>query len=339
MPVRNGEPWLEHSLASLSSQTLREIEIIALEDGSTDGTPRVLASWPDVRLRVIPTGGIGIGGALTVGLREARAPLVARQDADDLSLPERLEHQVSFLDRNPGIDLVACVADYVDEQGRPFDDEWVRTVRRQQDVALAPDEIRDLMPLTCCVTHGSIVARASVLQAAGGYRAAFSPQEDYDLWLRLLPDANFAKLPERLYTYRVHEGQASSQGKPHNIRRTIGIKLAYLRRVCPWLPVPARLSIAGSGRGVAYYEAVAPDFDFTTARVPSRLEPLRVGRLSSTDTSWQDGWDVLSVTDFAALEEYRRLSMATGLVRVGNFFVKPAASDARSLPARAVATT
>ena len=140
-----------------------------------------------------------------------------------------------------------------------------------------PNDIRELMPLTCCVTHGSILARTDLLRAAGGYRPDLSPQEDYDLWLRLLPRANFTKLPEPLYQYRVHDTQASAQGKPHNIRTTIGIKLAYLRRVCPWLPTPARLAIAGTGRGVGYYNAVARDFQFVPAPTPPSA----------------NGWDVL----------------------------------------------
>lgn len=283
MPVRNGLPWLQEALASLSAQTLREIEIVALEDGSTDATPEFLASWPDDRLRVISTGGIGIGGALNVGLGEARGALIARQDADDVSHPQRLERQIAVLDRDARIDLVACVADYVSGTGQPVQNDWVSTIRRQQDVAVTPNDIRELMPLTCCVTHGSILARTDLLREAGGYRPDLSPQEDYDLWLRLLPRANFTKLAEPLYQYRVHDTQASAQGKPHNIRTTIGIKLAYLRRVCPWLPTPARLAIAGTGRGVGYYNAVARDFQFVPAPTPPSA----------------NGWDVLVTTDFA----------------------------------------
>src|SRR5688572_8142772 len=98
MPVRDGLPWLHDALTSLSSQTFEEFEILALEDGSTDGTPEVLASWPDDRLRVIRTGGVGIAAALNIGLEAACAPLIARQDADDVSAPERLEAQVDYLD-------------------------------------------------------------------------------------------------------------------------------------------------------------------------------------------------------------------------------------------------
>jgi len=335
LPVRNGMPWLPEALASLTSQTFAAIEILALEDGSTDATPEVLASWPDARLRTIRTGGIGIGAALAVGLREARAPLVARQDADDSSMPHRLEREVTFLDRYPHVDLVGCVAEYVDERGRPLENDWVRTVRAQQDVAVTPAQIRDLMPLTCCLTHGSIVARADVLRAAGGYRAETVPAEDYDLWLRLLPHGELAKLPERLYRYRVHAGQASAQAKPDQIRQTIAAKLAYLRRRCPGLPPEARLAIVGTGTGALYYAAEAPRHGFIPVGDPPALRRERLPSLVRPRLRRRafDGFDAIVVSNLTALEPYRTMFCADngeqGLVRIGNFFVKPACLHAR----------
>src|SRR5687767_7946066 len=213
LPVRNGLPWIREALDSLAWQTLNDFEVIALEDGSTDGTADVLAGWPDDRLRVIPTGGIGIAAALNIGLEAARAPLVARQDADDISAPDRLEAQVDYLIGHTDVGLVATVADYIDGRGEPIENDWVNTVRAQQDVAVTPDQIRELMPLTCCLTHGSIMARTGLLRAAGGYRQAMAPAEDYDLWLRLLPRTPIAKLSRRLYRYRVHDAQVSAQAR------------------------------------------------------------------------------------------------------------------------------
>jgi hypothetical protein len=328
MPVRNGLPFLEEALAGLSSQTLSDFEIIALEDGSTDATPQVLASWLDARLRVIPTGGLGIGGALAVGLREARAPLIARQDADDISMPDRLQKQVAFLERYPHIDLVGCTAEYVDSESQVVENDWIRQIRAQQDVAVTPDQIRDLMPLTCCLTHGSIVARADVLRAAGGYRQAFSPAEDYDLWLRLLPDAQLAKLPDRLYRYRIHGEQATTQAKDRQIRHTIAAKLGYLRRLYPGLPTPARLAIVGGGRGEEAYCAAAPEHRFVPVPGLPALSRERLPYLARPRVRRRafDGWDVLVVSDFAALDGYRTMFCAAngegGLVRTGNFFVK-----------------
>ena len=307
LPVRNGMPWIEQALASLSLQSLRALEIIVLEDGSTDGTAAFLADWPDRRMRVIPTGGAGIAAALNIGLEAARAPLIARQDADDVSAPKRLEAQRLFLEQHPQIDVVGCEAEYIDEDGLTVNNDWVRTIRRQQDVARTPAQIRELMPLTCCLTHGSVLARAWVLRAAGGYRPDMVPAEDYDLWLRLLPQARFAKLPERLYQYRVHGNQSSAARRMQQVERTLEAKLAYVRRLFPNLPAQPRLGIAGQSRGAAFYEAAAPRRGFAPVAAAG------------------DGWDVLAVADFDALDRYRQelLQQEPGLVRVGNLFVRP----------------
>ena len=323
MPVRNGMPWLEDALCSLRGQTLKNIEILVLEDGSTDESPRLLAGWPDPRVRIIPTGGIGIGGALNVGLREARAPYVARQDADDVSLASRLERQVDLLQRHAHVDLVGCTAEYIDALGRSIDNPWVQTIRRQQDVAVTPQQIRDLMPLTCCLTHGSIVVRTDLLRRAGGYNPTASPAEDYDLWLRLLPDARFAKLPERLYLYRVHENQATTVARPNQIRTTITAKLRYLRRLCPGLPSPARLALVGNPRGDASYQEFAEACGFVTMPALPALEQRNLPFLARQLLRRRafEGWDVLAVTDFDALEAYSAMAASAGLTRVGNFFI------------------
>jgi hypothetical protein len=328
LPVRNGMAWLEESLQSLTAQTLTELEILVLEDGSTDGTAALLAAWPDARLRTIPTGGRGIAAALAIGLREAQAPLVARQDADDVSAPERLAKQVAYLERYKHIDLVACTAEYVDAQGRSIASAWVDTIRAQHDMAVTPDQIRDLMPLTCCIAHGSIVARADVLRAAGGYRDGTAPAEDYDLWLRLLPHAQLAKLPERLYQYRVHDAQSGARARDLQLRQTIAAKLAYLRRLCPKLPSPARLAIVGTGSGAEVFGSMATEQRFVPvpglpALTRDRLTLLTRPRLRRRAF---EGWDVMVVTDVAALDAYRTMFCADngegGLTRIGNFFVK-----------------
>jgi hypothetical protein len=328
LPVCNGLPWLEESLRSLSAQTLGDIEILVLEDGSTDATAELLASWPDPRVRTIPTGGRGIAGALAIGLREAKAPLIARQDADDVSLPERLEKQATYLERYTHIDLVACLAEYIDAKGEQVAGVWVDAIRAQHDTAVTPDQIRDLMPLTCCITHGSIVARADVLRAAGGYRDGTAPAEDYDLWLRLLPQAQLAKLPERLYQYRVHEAQSGARARDSQLRQTIAAKLAYLRRLCPKLPSPTRLAVVGSGAGADVFCEMAPEQRFVPvpglpALMRERLPQLARPRLRRRAF---EGWDVMVITDLVALEAYRTMFCVDngegGLTRIGNFFVK-----------------
>jgi glycosyltransferase involved in cell wall biosynthesis len=303
LPVRNGLPWLTSCLDSLFAQSLTDFELIVLEDGSTDDTPAVLATISDPRLRVIATGGVGVARALNIGLEVARGEYVARQDADDESMPARLERQVALLDRHPDVDVVSTTAEYIDECGNVVSHAWVDVVRAQQDPAVTPDAIRDLMPLTCCITHGSVMARRSVLLAAGGYQADMVPAEDYDLWLRLLPHHCFAKLPDRLYRYRLHSAQSGSQRREAQTRLAILAKLRYLRRLHADLPEPATISVVGSDRGNAYYRDVAQSAGFRIVDSPD--------------------WDVLAVTDFSAIEIHSGSLMRDPTIeRIGNCFVK-----------------
>jgi hypothetical protein len=229
---------------------------------------------------------------------------VARQDADDESRPQRLARQAACLDARRDIAVVATVADYMDLDGRALDNEWVRTIRRQQDVALEPDAIATLMPLTCCVTHGSIMARPEVLRAAGGYRAAFIPADDYDLWLRLLPQHRFVKLAEPLYRYRVHAEQLGAQLRSTQTTNAIRAKLAHVQRRYPSLPLQPRLAVLGSERGDAFYREVAPAAGFTV------VQP-------------HEPWDLLAVTDLGRVGEFGGpLLRQAGIEQVGNVFVR-----------------
>ena len=286
LPVRNGMPWLGAALDSVLAQTLAAIEIIVLEDGSTDGTPKFLATISDPRLRIVPTGGVGIARALNIGLSVASGKYIARHDADDESLPTRFARQMAFLETNPEIDIVATAAEYIDSNGDIVSSAWVDTVRSQQDVALTAEEIGELMPLTCCITHGSIMARRDLLRAHR-YDSTMVPAEDYDLWLRLLPQHRFAKLSDRLYRHRLHQGQSGAQRREEQTRKAILAKLQYIRRVCPDLPPLATLAIVGDTQGDRFYREIARSAGFQVI-----------------DDS--DAWDVLAVTDFAAIDAQER---------------------------------
>jgi glycosyltransferase involved in cell wall biosynthesis len=304
LPVRNGGPWLEPALESLWRQTLEPFEVIALEDGSTDGSAEVLARQTDPRLRVISTGGVGMAAALNRGLDEARAPLVARHDADDLSHEDRLRRQAAFLGCRRDVDVLASVADYVGPGGEAIQNDWVRAVRAGHDLALTPEDLAHLLPVTCCITHGSVMARAAALRDACGYRAEFWPADDYDLWLRLLPRHRFAKLPSRLYTYRVHPAQHGESAKSRQTGCAIRAKLEWLRRAEPWLPAEARLAAVGTARGNDWYQQVG----LSTGLVPVDVD---------------EPWDVLAVTDFTRLDQCLEASHARYGGRVqGNFIVR-----------------
>ena len=308
LPVRNGMPFLPAAIDSVLHQTFDDFELVAIDDGSTDGTAEYLQGLADRRVRVLSSPAAGLALALNAGLSVARGSYVARQDADDWSAPDRLARQVAWLDDRPDVDVLATAASFVDARGETVDSPWTRTVHAQWDAALSPEQIARLMPLTCCIFHATVLARTAVLREAGGYDQATVPAEDYDLWLRLLPEHRFARLPERLYTVRMHAESSSAVRRAEQTARVIEAKLRYVRRRVPGLPWPVRLVLPCDDRGADIFRRVGPPLGYDPAQ--------REDDTTALET-------VVAVTDFAALPAYTsRLAATNDYLQLGNVFVK-----------------
>jgi glycosyltransferase involved in cell wall biosynthesis len=208
LPVHNGERFLRDALDSVLAQNLTDIEVLVVDDGSTDGTRALLAAHRDERLRVLGQEHAGLVAALERAVREARAPLLARMDADDVSLPERLQRQAAFLEANPRVGLVGCGVEVIDESGRAEG-----TVL----LPLGDGDLRRRLLLRNPFTHGSVVLRREALEEAGGYCAGHGANEDYDLWRRIARRWELAAVPEVLYRYRRH-GAAVTVTNPARLR-------------------------------------------------------------------------------------------------------------------------
>jgi GT2 family glycosyltransferase len=263
MPLKNGLPHLHDAMASLIAQTYPDIEILVIDDGSDDGGPEEIQGRALSHVRVVPSNGQGIAAALNTGLKLATGEFVARHDADDWSHPERIERQVEYLSRHPEIDVLATCAEFVDVEGRPAESTWTSSVRRHADAVQTPEGLARLLPRTCAIHHGTMMARRDVLRAAGGYRPAFVAAQEYDLSLRLLPRTRFAKLPQRLYTYRLHERQTTQQQQDQQRRALIRSKLEYVIRREPRLAAGARLVLAADARGADVHREVGREIGLT----------------------------------------------------------------------------
>jgi glycosyltransferase involved in cell wall biosynthesis len=195
MPVRDGERFLVEAVESVLSQTLSDLELIVVDDGSADGTPALLDELARryARLRVVTQPPGGLAAALNAGCALAAAPAIARLDADDVALPDRLERQLAYLDSNPEVALLGGGIVLVDEAGLEID----RAPGRA-----APDlaERNELV-------HATVVMRTEAFRALGGYR--LDQAEDYDLWLRFDERHGVAALEEPVIRYRLHPGQFS----------------------------------------------------------------------------------------------------------------------------------
>jgi glycosyltransferase involved in cell wall biosynthesis len=195
LPVRDGALFLREAVESVLAQTLRDFELVVVDDGSTDATASILATVQDKRLRVLRQEPLGLVPALGRAVAEARAPNLARMDADDLSLPSRLERQLEVLERDERLALVGCGVETIDVTGR-VTGSWSLPA---EDAAL-----RRRLLLRNPFTHGAVLLRGAAIAAAGGYRADYGANEDYDLWRRIARDWRLGAVPEVLYRYRVH---------------------------------------------------------------------------------------------------------------------------------------
>ncbi len=195
MPVRDGERFLREALESTLAQTVAELELIVVDDGSTDATPAILAEYAerDGRVRVQRQEPGGLTVALNAGCAHAQAPVIARMDADDVMLPDRLEQQLAYLDAHPDVALLGGGIVLVDESGAEID----REPGRAELDFLARNEL----------THATVAMRTEAFRALGGYR--LDQAEDYDLWLRFEERSGVAALPDFVLRYRLHPGQFS----------------------------------------------------------------------------------------------------------------------------------
>jgi hypothetical protein len=206
--VRDGGEALLSCLDSLAAQTLADHEVVAVDDGSRDGSGDRLRARAarDPRLRVLATPPRGLVPALALALAEARAPVVARMDADDLAHPRRLEAQVSRLAEDAAVDVLGCRVAIGARPGhapgagmRAYVD-WVNGLVDHD--AIARDRFVE-SPLV----HPSVAMRTAALRSLGGWRE-FDGPEDYDLWLRAFEAGlRFAKLPEVLLEWRDSPGR------------------------------------------------------------------------------------------------------------------------------------
>lgn len=206
MPVYNGERYLRAAMDSVLNQTFTDFEFIIIDDGSTDDTRDILAEYAarDARIRLAHNEtNLGITASLNKGLRLARGGFVARQDADDLSLPERLARQVALLRAHPEAVLVSCDFTVIDAEDRP-----VFQTRRAAD----PDVIAwFLLFYNRLGGHSQVVFRREAVLRLQGYSPAFRHNEDYDLWVRLSQIGQVVVVPDVLLQWRQHDGSISNR--------------------------------------------------------------------------------------------------------------------------------
>ena len=236
MGVRNGAGTLEATLTSLTQGQELDLEVLVINDGSTDQTGALLErlAAADRRIRVLTREGRGLTRALIEGCSEARGSFIARQDAGDRSLPGRLAQQVSCLEADPGANLCSSHVRLVVEEGA------TATVNRLAEESLADG-------LTGPAIHGSVLMRREAYERAGGYRAAFYYAQDLDLWSRMVESGRHRVVPEVLYEATLSPGSISgSRRQEQEAFHALIVAATRARRAgeseLPWLEQAEQLS-------------------------------------------------------------------------------------------------
>ncbi len=225
MPVFKTAPYLREAMDSMLSQTFKDFELIVLNDCSPDNAEEILDIYNDPRIvRYKGEKNAGLSNVLNVGIGMARGKYIARMDSDDISLPNRLQIQVDYLETHPEVDLVSVgMRLFGAKEGT-----WIRE--------LNPEKVKIEAMFHSPVLHASSVWRKDAFERQGlRFRQEMVPAEDYDLWTRaMLKGLKLVNLPEVLYEYRIHEAQATVQ-TDKTAAKSREVQMAYLQEALPSL--------------------------------------------------------------------------------------------------------
>ena len=216
----NNADTLERAARSILDGSLRELELVIVDDGSTDNTEELVRSFDDERVRYLKLPHMGISRSLNAGLSEARAALVAIQDADDWSEPERLQRQVELLESDPDVAVVGTRMREVDETGRPL----------EPRTAFAAGDVRPKLMRFNPIPNSCVCFRRQAALDVGGYDPDYLYAMDYDLWLRLAERHAVVTLDEPLATRRMSGSNVAARKERAQIAETISMRMRALKR-------------------------------------------------------------------------------------------------------------
>ena len=201
MTVRNGEPYLHEAVASVLNQTYQNFRFLILDNASTDSSRDIVLKFNDPRIDLVELPeDIGQTAALNRGLQMTDTPLVARMDADDISLPHRLEKQVSYTEKNPTVALLGTWAQFVDAAG---------SLTGSFHPPTCHEAILDWFSTDSPFAHSTVIFRTGPVREIGGYSNDYLRAQDFALWFQVSCRHKVANLAEELVRIRIHANQSS----------------------------------------------------------------------------------------------------------------------------------
>jgi glycosyltransferase involved in cell wall biosynthesis len=241
-PTYNGEKFINFSLQSILNQNHKELQIVIIDDGSTDNTLEKISSFKDSRIKLHAKEHTGLADSLNYGLSKVTAELIIRADQDDISLPNRIEEQYKFINTNPEYGIVGTNFFSVDKNGK-----LLQKVKYPEK----HEYIIDQLPRKCCISHGSILIRKDLLLAIEGYDSDLMAAEDWDLFLRLIGKTKFYNLQKYFVHKKLHDTNMSSTKKAARISEQVMLK--YSKKIITESDDILRKSKAYFDIGYHYY--------------------------------------------------------------------------------------
>lgn len=204
MSVYNGERFLKEAIDSILNQTFTDFEFLIINDGSTDRSVEIIESYEDPRIRLINNEkNLKLIASLNKGISLARGKYIARMDCDDVSMPDRLEKEVNFLENSLDYGLVGTYYTVIDGEGK---DQYNVSYPSSNEL------IKLFLSLNCPLAHGSIMGRTELFkQNLYGSEESYAV-EDYELWTRMSKVTKIHNIPEYLFKYRIY-GESFSDTK------------------------------------------------------------------------------------------------------------------------------
>jgi len=204
MSVYNGEKFLKEAMDSILTQTFTDFEFLIINDGSTDNSMEIIESYNDSRIRLINNEkNLKLIASLNKGISLARGKYIARMDCDDISMPERLEKEVNFLENSLEYGLVGTCYTVIDGAGK---EQYNKSYPSSNDL------IKLFLSLNCPLAHGSIMGRTELFKQNLYGSKEYSAVEDYELWTRIAKVTKIHNIPEYLFKYRIY-GESFSNTK------------------------------------------------------------------------------------------------------------------------------
>lgn len=203
MPAYNAEKYIGESIDSILNQTYGDFEFIIINDGSRDSTKEIILSYSDNRIVYLENEiNSGIVVTLNKGLKYATGEYIARMDADDIAVAERLEKQIEFMEKNKDVGVLGtgiCIfGEDVQEQTRVF--------------TTNPEQLKAELIFNSCIAHPTVMMRSNILKNNGlSYDLEYAGAEDYNLWWKIAKVSRIATIPDLLVKYRIHSSQITKK--------------------------------------------------------------------------------------------------------------------------------